>query len=169
MDFHLVDLDDLTRALMLEEFDADREADRVYPSAIVRLGATETYYELQRTAFESGDANSLSNALAASGIFKSHDARGRRVDIPSAASRLGDGQFIAYYVRALARRAIDEGRDLEVYRGQGTAHHRPESDAMIGTRPDPGEVLEQFRTYSREPQHFSPVGKVNSGLAVKLV
>jgi hypothetical protein len=168
MPFILPDLNATTRQLMLEEFESDFAANRVYVSARALPGTGSAYVDAQRDAFSGGDTDSLSAALAGSGIFATHQNDGKAVNVAAAAAALGDGQFIAYYVRAVCRRAIDEGREVEIYRGQSTAEHRAESEAAIGTRRDPSDLLDEFRSASLEPWKFS-VGKVNSGLAVKLV
>lgn len=141
MHFELVDLDAPTRALMLEEFESDAQRDRVLRSRRARPGTEAVYYDLQRAAFREGDADSLRQTLAASGIFAERQSDGKTVNVDDAAAALGDGQFIAYYTRAICRRALDEGREIEIYRGQETAVHRPESDALIGSRPDPAALL----------------------------
>lgn len=168
MPFILPDLDVTTRRLMLEEFESDVASDRVYISARALPGTGSAYLDAQRAAFGGGDTDSLSSALAVSGIFADRQNDGKAVNVAAAAAALGDGQFVAYYVRAVCRRAIDEERELEIFRGQSTAEHRAESDAAVGSRRDPSELLSELRAYSQEPWKFS-VGKVNSGLAVKLV
>lgn len=168
MPFILPDLDATTRRFMLEEFESDVESGRVYVSARALPGTVSAYLDAQRVAFSGGDTDSLSDALVGSGIFAAHQKDGKAVNVAAAAAALGDGQFIAYYVRAVCRRAIDEDREVEVFRGQSTTEHRAESEAAIGARRDPSELLSESRAYSLEPWKFS-VGKVNSGLAVKLV
>lgn len=169
MHFNLVDLDATTRQLMLEEFESDAGSGRVYASKRARPGTESTYHDAQRTAFAGGDADSLNHALATSDIFAPRQSDGKVVNVLAAAEALGDGQFVAYYVRAICRRALDEAREIEVYRGQATAVHRSESDALIGSRPDPAALLAELRDASLEPWRFGAVGKVNSGLAIKLV
>jgi|SRR6478752_3348820 len=167
--FNLVDLDAATRHLMLEELEADITTGRIYKSRRALPGTEAIYFDAQRRAFASGVTTSLNRELATSGLFAAKQSDGKTVNVAASAEALGDGQFVAYYTRAVCRRAIDEGREIEVYRGQATAEHRPESDALIGTRPDPATLLSVLRDFSLEPWKFSEVGKVNSGLAVKLV
>ncbi|WP_218221592.1 hypothetical protein [Nesterenkonia sp. Act20] len=168
MTFIFEDLDSTTRDLMLEEFEDDVAHGRVYISARALPGSNTLYFDAQRDAFGSGDADSLSKALASAGVFLKVQSDGKRVNFRDAASALGDGQFVAYYCRAVCRRAIEEGTRVEVYRGQQTATHRAGSDALVGTRVDPATVLDELRVHSLEPNRFSLVGKVNSGLVVRL-
>ncbi|WIB16269.1 hypothetical protein DEJ34_03810 [Curtobacterium sp. MCPF17_050] len=167
MTFTFTDLDAVTRQAMLEEFESDVAAGRVYISARSAPGSEADYFDAQRTAFTSGDADSLSRTLATSGISASVQSDGKAVNIPDAAAALGDGQFVAYYSRAVCRRAIEEGVHAEVYRGQATAAHRPSSDALVGTRMDPATLLKDLRDHSLQPWLFASVGKVNSGLTVR--
>jgi hypothetical protein len=167
MTFNFVDLDAVTRARMLEEFESDVAGGRVYISARSVPGSNSAYFDAQRTAFASGNTDSLTRSLFSSGTIASVQSDGKKVNIADAAATLGDGQFVAYYSRAVCLQAIEEGVMVEVYRGQSTASHRAASDALIGTRIDPAIILEDLRTNSLEPWRFASVGKVNSGLAVK--
>ncbi|WP_269303268.1 hypothetical protein [Aeromicrobium sp. HA] len=167
--FNLVDLDSATRHVMLEELESDVSAARVYTSRRALAGTDDIYFDAQRAAFDSGDTESLTHELATSGLFAAQQSDGKIVNVVAAAEALADGQFVAYYTRAVCRRAIDEGRAIEVYRGQETAEHRAASDALIGTRPDPAMLLRELRDFSLEPWKFSGVGKVNSGLAVQFI
>ena len=167
MTFTFTDLDAVTRHAMIDELESDVSAGRVYISARAVPGSNLDYFEAQRTAFTSGDADSLSRALATSGIIAPVQSDGKVVNIPDAAAALGDGQFVAYYSRAVCLRAIEEGVDVEVYRGQATAAHRVSSDSLVGTRLDPATLLKDLRDHSLQPWLFASVGKVNSGLAVR--
>src|SRR5207253_8262583 len=64
--------------------------------------------------------------------------------IPQMAARLlAEGDFNRYYMRGVARHAIDESRPiLEVYRARLSIEPRPESAQMEGSRVAATEVLD---------------------------
>lgn len=168
MPYDLVDLDDETRALMLSEFEADVSADIVYESAVLDSSRRAEYIAAQRRAFESGDPDTLANDLAAYGLFLERQSNGSRVNVPAASIRLAGGQFGAYYVRAVALRAIESGRTLEIYRARPSSNPRPESEAKIGQHVDPAALLRDLQDNSRSPGNFGVLPEVNSGLLVRL-
>ena len=153
---------------MLSELESDIAIGNVYVSKVTHPGTEPIYFDLMRDAFAKSDASALAREIASSGIVRSTQDNGNAVNLVDAAARLGDGQFVAYYARAVCLRAISAGREIEIYRGQDTAVHRHESDIAISSRPDPVGVLEELRTHSLEPWRFSTIAKVNSGLSIKL-
>jgi hypothetical protein len=168
MPYDLVDLDYETRALMLSELDADVSAGNVYESAVLDSSRRAEYIASQRRAFESGDPDTLANDLAAHGLFLERQANGSSVNVPAAATRLAGGQFGAYYVRAVALRAIEGGQNLEIYRARPSSNPRPGSEAKIGQRLDPAVLLADLQDNSSSPGNFAVLPEVNSGLLVRL-
>lgn len=65
----LPDLDVTTRRIMLGEFESDVASDLVYISARAHPVTGGAYIDAKRAASCGGDADSLSGALAGSGIF----------------------------------------------------------------------------------------------------
>jgi hypothetical protein len=169
MPYILDNLDNVTRGLMLDELEADVIAGQLTTSARARPGTESIYLQLLREAFANGDADSLIGSLESSGIWATHQADGKQINVPDASKVLGDGQFVAYYCRAICLRAMADGRAIEVYRGQMTAVHRGSSDRLDGTRPDPVALLDELRRNSLTPWKFTVVGKPNSGMALRLV
>ena len=85
----------------------------------------------------------------------------------TAPQTLAEAQFNVYYMRALARRAMAEGRSLVVYRAKETSQHRATSDAMLGSTIDARLVLDELRrTKGVDPSIQIPLP--NSGLSVQL-
>lgn len=72
-----------------------------------------------------------------------------------------------YYMRALARRAIEERRAVIVYRAKRVQEARPASQRLIGQALDPNVVLQGLRVdHGVEPALGIPLP--NSGLTVEL-
>ena len=72
-------------------------------------------------------------------------------------------------MRGAALRALQEGRELEVYRARLSLEPRPESAELEGHRLSPQEVLDQLRGLSGPDPMVPRLGRVNSGLSVRLV
>jgi hypothetical protein len=88
----------------------------------------------------------------------------------NAAQVLAESEFNRYYIRALARRAIEDGiQELVVYRAKPVQNPRPESEARIETGLPPQDLLEDLRAHpgDERPALGVPSGP-NSGLSVRL-
>lgn len=82
---------------------------------------------------------------------------------------LAEGELNCFYIRGVCRRAIEEGMAVEVYRARRVAQPRPQSEALIGKRPNPDALLGDLRrNVGRGTYHHVPGGP-NSGLSVRLV
>ncbi|HET8671610.1 MAG TPA: hypothetical protein VFM05_13595, partial [Candidatus Saccharimonadales bacterium] len=88
----------------------------------------------------------------------------------NAAQVLAESEFNRYYIRALARRAIEDGiPELVIYRAKPVSNPRPESEARIETTLYPQELLDDLRSHPGDeaPTLGVPSGP-NSGLSVRL-
>ncbi len=174
MGLHYENLDDETRGLMIEEIDLDATARGLYISNYLNEAGAELWPGLLRQAAESGTDDSLARALQENRAFKNQVERRKptggftMVAVPvTAAQTLSESQFNMYYMRALGRRAIAEGRHLTVYRAKAVERPRPESEQMIGAELDPQRVLDVLRaTKGVEPEIGIPMP--NSGLCIRL-
>ncbi len=165
-------LDAETHRLMLEEVEMD--GDTLYVSNYLNDAGRERWPHLLREAATNGTDDSLTDALRAGDCFKEEVERRKpkggftMVAVPvTAAQTLAESQFNMYYMRALARRAIDGGLTLTVYRAKAVGRPRPESERMIGEKLDPAHVLQELRkTHGVEPSIGIPLP--NTGITVKL-
>ncbi|MFL5510189.1 MAG: hypothetical protein ACJ79J_11435, partial [Gemmatimonadaceae bacterium] len=91
--------------------------------------------------------------------------------VPHMAARLvAEGDFNRYFMRGVALRAIEEGRQiLEIYRARLSLEPRPESASVEGSRVPAAEVLAHLRGPLSPNVSVAPLGRTNSGLSVKLV
>lgn len=153
---------------MLSEFEADVANDAVYPSAAVEPARQSDYIEAQRRALASGDPGTLASELYDAAMFKSHNARNARIEPVSQSRLIGGSQFGVYYARVVCTRAIDEGREVEIYRARESRDERPASNAKIGTRLNPVQLLDDLRSNSTTPFRFAVLPEVGSGLSVRL-
>jgi hypothetical protein len=172
---NLVNLDAITRQLMLDEIDLDVSNGSLYLSPRLTAGGVTQYEDLLRAAVATGDDSSLSAGLAVPGVLATQEQRNTKsgvvvAKVPITAPKtLAEGEFNRLYARGLCRRALDEGvSEVEVYRAKTVQNPRVESEAMIGARVDPSALLQDLRTHQGvEPALGLPPGP-NSGLSVKL-
>lgn len=177
MALYLVNLDGRVRRLMLEEMEYDSARNRLYISPLLSGQGQRDYPNLLREALESGDDESLAASLRAQRrIARTHDRRKPRggysiATIPAtAAEMLAEGQFNRYYIRALARRAMEDGiPELIVYRAKPVSQPRPASEERVETTVSAAALLDDLRAHvGEEPGTLGVPGGPNSGLSVRL-
>ena len=141
MALYLVNLDARTRQLMREEMEYDAGRNELHISPVLSGQGQRDYPNLLREAIESGTDETLA-----------------------------ESQFNRYYIRALCRRALEDGIEaLVIYRAKPVATPRPESEALVETTIDPAALLEDLRAHTGEetPALGVPAGP-NSGISVRL-
>ncbi len=142
----LTNLDELTREKMLDEVDRAERAGQLHLSNRLTEEGRKRYPDLLRRAVRAGDAVSFAAALRSHLRTHYETQSGKRQKVPTnAAEILADGEFNHFYVRAMCTRAAEEGRSLEVYRAGTVEKPRPKSEALIGTHPEPDELLASLR------------------------
>ena len=160
---------------MLEELKIDIAAQALYISERLTTSGKAKYPELLRLAMEMGNDTSLVTALN-NGLFNPTYLRKKpkggysEVKMPvNAPETLAEGEFNRFYIRALCRRAIEEGHGvLKIYRAKPVHNPRPESEILIGQTVDAHKLLQDLRTnIGIETALGVPPGP-NSGLSVKL-
>jgi hypothetical protein len=173
---NLMDLDERTRQLMLEEIDHDVQRGTLYVSPRLSNTGQQNYLTLLRAAARGHDADWLTEQLGGVGRMRTSEPRRKPsggvalASVPSnAAAVAAEGAFKRYYMRALCRRAIEDGlAKLEVYRARPSKEPRPESEALIGTRVDPRRLLDELRANPDAEPTPGLLPGPNSGLSVRL-
>ena len=178
MALYLENLDDRTRQFMLDEMDYDIAHDQLHISPFLSGQGQRDYANLLRGALESGTDETLAQHLQEHRrILRTLPRRNPKAGGYSiaatpenAAQVLAESEFNRYYIRALARRAIEDGiTELVVYRAKPVANPRPASEARIETTFSPQELLEDLRAHpGDEPPAFGVPSGPNSGLSVRL-
>ncbi|TVK94413.1 hypothetical protein AYJ01_07475 [Shewanella algae] len=168
-------LDPTTRNYMLNEVNLDLEQGRVYRSQHLKAGFEDAWDDALIEAVTTHDDTWLEHQVEAQQMLR--DTYQRRTPsggmtvarVPvNAAQTLAEGEFNRYYCRGLCARAIEEGRQVEVYRGKVVQNPRSASVAMIGRIYNPREILEDLRANPLDTALGLPPGP-NSGLTIKLV
>jgi hypothetical protein len=178
MALYLENLDDRTRQLMLEEVEYDISNNQLHISPFLSGQGQRDYVNLLREAVQSGSDETLAEALRAHRrILRTLPRRNPRsggysitATPENAAQVMAESEFNRYYIRALARRAMEDGiSELVIYRAKPVSNPRPESEARVETTLPPADLLEDLRTHPGDeaPALGVPSGP-NSGLSVRL-
>ena len=177
MALYLENLDERTRQLMLEEMQYDIDNHQLHISPFLSGQGQRDYENLLRDALQSGTDETLAQNLREHRrilrtLPRRNPSGGYSITATAenAAQVLAESEFNRYYIRALARRAIDDGiPELVIYRAKPVANPRPESEARIETAVPAQELLEDLRSHpgDERPALGVPSGP-NSGLSVRL-
>ena len=176
MSFVLKNLDQRTRELMFDEVDRDVAEGRLYMSLRFTPAGMASWEMLFRAACQSGDEVSLTAALGAPGGVhlnareaSSTSISGDKAVPPNAAATVAEGEFNRFYIRALCRRALDDGAGLEIYRARASSNPDSASEAKIGELIDAQAVLDDLRVNIGVAPALGLPSHPNTGLSVFLV
>lgn len=178
MALYFENLDERTRGLMLDEMEYDIANNQLHISPFLSGQGQRDYTSLLRDAIQNGNDQTLAQSLREHRrIVRTQPRRLPKAGGYSiaatpenAAEVLAESEFNRYYIRGLARRAIEDGiTDLIVYRAKPVQTPRPESEARVETSLSPQELLEDLRSHpGDEPPTLGVPSGPNSGLSVRL-
>jgi hypothetical protein len=178
MALYFENLDDRTRQLMLEEVDYDISHNQLHISPFLSGQGQRDYVNLLREVVQSGDDETLAQNLREHRrILRTLPRRNPKsggysitATPENAAQVLAESEFNRYYIRALARRAMEDGiPELVIYRAKPVSNPRPESEARVETTLQPADLLEDLRSHpGDEPPALGVPSGPNSGLSVRL-
>jgi len=169
-------LDDRTRKLMSDEMDYDIAHNQLHISPFLSGQGQRDYVNLLREAIQRGSDETLAKNLRAHRrITKALPRRkpegGYMIAAApvNAARLLAESEFNRFYIRALARRAMEDGiPELVVYRAKQVRKPRPESEALVETTIAPEALLADLRAHPDQPPTLGVPSGPNSGLSVRL-
>jgi hypothetical protein len=177
MALYFENLDDRTRQLMLDEMEYDIANNQLHISPFLSGQGQRDYANLLREAIQGGNDETLAQNLRdhrriLRTLPRRNPTGGYSIaaTAENAAQVLAESEFNRYYIRALARRAIEDGiQQLVVYRAKPVQNPRPESEARVETVLSPQELLDDLRSHlgDERPTLGVPSGP-NSGLSVRL-
>ncbi len=178
MALYFENLDDRTRQLMLDEVEYDVSHNQLHISPFLSGQGQRDYVNLLRDALQNGNDESLAQSLREHRrILRTLPRRNPKsggysitATPENAAQVLAESEFNRYYIRALARRAIEDGiQELVIYRAKPVSNPRPESESRIETSLPPEDLLEDLRSHpGDEPPVLGVPAGPNSGLSVRL-
>jgi hypothetical protein len=176
MAINLENLDVKTREYMRGEINLDFEQDKIYYSAYLREGLKDQWDDFLLNAVNEHDADWLQAQAEQNSMLNSSYQRRKpsggftTAKVPyTAAQTLAEGEFNRFYCRGLCARAIEEGSQVQVYRGKEVSNARSASEAMIGTVVDPRSLLEDLRVNIGVDTALGLPAGPNSGLTIRMV
>lgn len=176
MTFGFHDLDQRTRELMLTEIQHDAEQQRLDGGTRLNDVGRGAWERLLAEATEGGSEATLAAALGRPGgrFIKLTEPNpqnpGATKQVPiTAGTTLAEGEFNRFYIRAVCQRAITEGFEIEVYRARPSNPPDSTSQAKIGTRPDPHDLLADLRTNIGVATALGLPPHPNSGLSIRQI
>ena len=176
MALNLLNLDEKSRLLMLQEVDSDFKDEKLYISSRLSLRGKQDYLHLLKEAISIYDDSWLANQLRNGGRINIEEQRKKPkggytiARIPdNAPEMLAEGEFNRFYMRAICLRAIEEELEVEVYRAIIVSNPRPQSEAKIGTKIDPNELLNDLRQNIGANSALKLPPGPNSGLTIRLI
>jgi hypothetical protein len=177
MTLYYQNLDERTRQLMMAEMEYDIAHNQLHISPFLSGQGQRDYANLLREAIQSGNDETLAENLRAHRrLIKTQLRRMPKggysiaATPENAAEVLAESEFNRYYIRALARRALEDGiGELVVYRAKPVRNPRPESEARVETTLSAEDLLADLRSHpgDEHPALGVPSGP-NSGLSVRL-
>lgn len=156
-----LELDETTRALMLEELDTDLETHgHLYPSKTLTERGHADYVELVRQAIIDHDEAWLTDRI---------NEESRVAPEPvDAARRLARTEFNRYYIRGICRRAEQHGSTTVIpYRAHESREERQDSILLEGEPQSAPRILANLRGKAVLGDPESGLGKVNSGMSAR--
>ncbi|MEI7252431.1 hypothetical protein [Pectobacterium versatile] len=177
MSLNYIDLDDSTKKFMLKEIEFDKENNSFYLSNFLTVQGKTVWPSLLEEASQHDDAW-LEQEILNRRLLATHYPRRKpnstemtQAKVPhNAAQTLAEGEFNRLYARGLSSRAKAEGIEfVEAYRARHSENPRPESQAIIGKKFRPEEILEDLRNNPGVDTALGVPPGPNSGITIKLV
>ncbi|MFQ5909807.1 MAG: hypothetical protein ACE5IJ_03695 [Thermoplasmata archaeon] len=161
---------------MLEELEDDVNQNTLYRSKRLNQRGRTEYPGSLRNAIQDGNDATLAQAIRAGHLLKLRIRRRKPKGgftlalIPrNAPETLAEGEFNRFYLRGLSRRALNDGiPHLLVYRAKRVGRPRSGSQARIGMRVSPDELLADLREHAGDYAILGIPAGPNSGLSARL-
>lgn len=174
--FHFHHLDPRTRKLMADEVARDMAAGTLYYGQRLSAQGRQDWPQLLQDAIARGDEDSLAASLRRGNRLNTTEQRRTpsggttTAGVPvTAAETLADGEFNRFYIRAVCRRALEDGIPIVIVsRAKPAMNARSASEAKIGTRLHADALLNGLRTNPGVDTALGLPAGPNSGLSVEL-
>lgn len=175
MSLNLINLDEDTRKVMLDEINADISYNKLYLSHRLSLAGQKDYPILLKQAAEKYNDSWLATELRMYSRLNPTEKRNTRKGIViaktpvTATDTLAEGEINRFYLRGLCVRAIQAGvPSLTIYRAKSVDNPRHESELKIGTAVDAIALLADLRLNIGVDTAIGLPPGPNSGLSAKL-
>lgn len=156
------------RNKMISEIEMDIANENLYFSNRLNEIGIESYPSFLKNSVLNGAEDVLESLILNNNcLLVTEFANGRPKKVPTNAAKLiAQSEFNRSYIRAVCLEAIENNiEEVEVYRARYSTNIRPESEAAIGLKHNPKELLEDLRDSIGIQPKILP--HINSGLSVK--
>lgn len=169
-------IDETVRRIMDEEYQRDKSKDHLYFSPRLTDVGMQEYPNVLHNAIINGNNESFAQDLRAKNLMKSKEKRVNplggvfeyRVPI-SAPENLAEGEFQRYYLRAICRKAIDEGyHKIRIITDKAMETIPDEEKAKIGKIVDIQDLLDDLRQNPYINSRFG-IPSPESGLGIEII
>ena len=165
-------LDRRTRVLMCEEIATAEQSNNIYESTRFNETGRKIWVELIQKAAQEHDEHWLAYQLELVGAMKDLETKAKPkggytiAHVPDIATEtLADGQFNRFYMAAICRRALEDGKsNVSIYRAKQRIDPRPESRILEGKFREAKALLQELRI--KELSLRCDLLKPNSGLSI---
>ena len=164
------DLNPEIRELMTQEMDHDLVVKRLYLSPRLNAQGRNVWHQLLKEASANHSDDWLANEIAHQRLLNPHDLRqGKPIAMRRDAHQmLAESEFNRFFMRGICLKAIQLGAPAVLgYRAKVSQTPRAESQAIIGKKFEPNELLERLRSAIGADTPFGYPGSANSGLSVE--
>lgn len=173
MKYFFENLNEETRAIMLEEIDLDLATENFYEPRSMNDYGIDKYPDILKTCVLKGDANILASLLPRNFFLATNRAGHKTMKNINEVVAYND--FNKYYTRAILRKGISNPyMDIQIYRAKESKEKRIESERLVGTvyqdKLFMQKMLNLFRQSDvlyNETNNFGLL-KPNSGLSIRL-
>lgn len=161
------------RNLMLQEFKRDLNNESLYLSPRIKEEFYDLYKNLLENAITKGNPESFALKLSEKRILKSTVPRNTKKGLifakmpVDAVITLAEGEFNRFYIRAVCLKAINENKEIEVYRAKQVKNPRSESQFKIGKTIDSKKLLDDLRKNIGIDTALGIPSGPNSGLSIR--
>lgn len=170
------DMDAGVRANMVQEVTLDLDNGNLYQSQRLNEEGLRVWPETLKEATRNQTDAWLEDQIRDRRLLKSHESRAKpsggftQAQIPvTAPGTLAEGEFNRFYIRGLCIKALSEDIPyLIAYRARYSANPRQESEAIIGKKFDPQQLLDDLRATTGVDTVLGLPPGPNSGISVTI-
>jgi len=170
------DLDASVRSNMVQEITFDLGKENLFKSQRLNEEGLRFWPETLMEAAQNQTDSWLEEQIRDRRLLKSHENRAKpsggftQAQVPvTAPATLAEGEFNRFYIRGLCLKATSEDIPyLIAYRARYSANPRQESEAIIGKKFDPQQLLDDLRSTTGLDTVLGLPPGPNSGLSVTI-
>jgi len=153
MQYVFENLNNETRAIMLEEIELDLREDKFFELRSMNPYGIDKYPKILKACVQNSNAETLAQLLPRS-FFLATNSAGRKT-MNNINEVVAYNDFNKYYTRAILRKAINNpGMDIQIYRARLSEQRRPESERLVGTTYSDKPFMQKIAKFISRSRNF---------------